>query len=110
MTHQLVPLNPVPSQVINTVTTAGQTCTIKIYQKFWGVFCDLFVDNAPIIQGVLCLNANYIVRSLYLGFIGDLAFFDTQGTSDPTYTGLGDRFLLIYLDLDDLPPTYGLST
>ena len=108
MTHQMVPLDPVPSQITNIVI-AEQSCTIKVYQKFWGVFCDILVNNTPVIQGVLCLNKNYIVRSLYLGFKGDLAFFDTQGESDPTYTGLGSRFLLIYLEQSDLPPTYGLS-
>lgn len=40
---------------------------------------------------------NLIVRSAYLGFIGDLAFIDTQGTSDPIYAGLGTRFQLVYL-------------
>lgn len=104
----LVPLNPVPSQATQIVL-ANQACTINVHQRFWGLFCDLLVNNAPIIQGVLALNANYIVRSLYLGFKGDLAFFDMKGTSDPTFTGLGSRFQLFYLTTTDLPATYGLS-
>jgi hypothetical protein len=43
-----------------------------------------------------------------VGFIGDLIFIDTQGTSDPNYTGLGSRFLLAYLSPTDLA-TLGLS-
>lgn len=104
----LVPLNSIPSQTLN-ISLGGQTCLINVYQKFWGLFCDVLVNDAPIIQGVLCLNANYIVRSLYLGFIGDLAFFDNQGSSDPNYTALGDRYNLIYFFESDLPATYGLS-
>lgn len=105
----IVPLVPTPSQTLDVVL-AGQACTIRVYQKFFGVFCDVLVDGQPIIRGVLCLNQNFIVRSLYLGFVGDLAFFDAQGTSDPSFGGLGDRFLLVYLEKTDLPPTYGLST
>lgn len=104
----LVPLSATPSQTVNVIL-ANQACTINVYQKFYGLFCDVFVNNAPIITGVLCLNQAYIVRSLYLGFTGDLAFFDTQGTSDPTYTGVGSRFVLLYLETSDLPSTYGLS-
>jgi len=104
----IVPLNAVPSQTLHIVLS-GQNCTLNIYQSFWGLFCDVFVNNSPIIQGVLCLNANYIVRSIYLGFTGDLAFYDTQGTSDPTYTGLGSRFQLFHLVPADLPTTYGQS-
>jgi hypothetical protein len=42
------------------------------------------------------------VRSLWLGFSGDLMFSDTQGSSDPSSPGLGTRYLLFYLTSDDL--------
>ena len=68
-----------------------------------GMFCDLLVNDTLIIGGVICENANVIVRDAYLGFVGDIAFFDTQGTSDPSYTGLGSRWILVYLAPADLP-------
>lgn len=71
------------------------------------MFVDLYVSNAPIILGAIAQNLNRIVRSLYLGFIGDFWFADTQGTSDPDYTGLGSRFLLQYLEASDLPIGFG---
>jgi len=37
-----------------------------------------------------------------LGFLGDLFFFDTQGSNDPTYTGLADRYLLAFLTQAEL--------
>ncbi len=105
----IVPLASTPSQTLD-VTLAGQACTIDVYQKFFGVFCDVLVDQKPIIRGTLCLNQNFLVRSLYLGFVGDFAFFDTQGSSDPSFQGLGTRFLLAYIEQSELPPNYGLST
>ena len=48
------------------------------------------------------VKRNRIVRDTYLGFLGDLAFFDLQGEDDPYYTGLGDRWVLGYLTTADL--------
>jgi hypothetical protein len=103
---QIIPLNPVPSQTF-AVQLDGQNCQINIYQKFYGIFCDLYVNGNMVIAGALCLNLTRIVRSLYLGFIGDLAFLDTQGSTDPYYTGLGVRYQFIYLEASDLPSGVG---
>ena len=56
-----------------------------------------------ILGGVMCLNATVIVRNTYLGFVGDLAFYDMQGATDPLYTGLGSRYVLAYLVPGDIP-------
>jgi len=63
---------------------------------------DVLVGGTTIISGVICENLNRIVRDAYLGFSGDFAWYDTQGTSDPVYTGIGTRFVLLYLTPDDL--------
>ena len=97
----IVPLQAVASQTV-AVQLAGQNCQINVYQKSTGLYCDLYVNGSLIIGGVICQNLNNIVRDLSLGFIGDLAFIDTQGSSDPDYTGLGGRFSLAYLELSDL--------
>jgi hypothetical protein len=34
-------------------------------------------------------------------------WFDTQGASDPVYTGAGSRFQLVYLEPADLPAGEG---
>ncbi len=49
-------------------------------------------------NGVLCRNLVYLVREAYLGFTGDLTFMDTEGGDDPYYTGLGSRWLLVYIE------------
>lgn len=98
---QLIPLNATPSQTL-TVQLAGQSCKINVYQKSTGLFFDLLVNDALVIGGVVCENINRLVRSVYLGFAGDFVFLDTQGVADPSYTELGTRYLLCYLDVADL--------
>jgi len=98
---QIIPISDVFSQTLS-VQLAGQNCRIAIYQKSTGLYCDVYVNGAMLIGGVICQNLNRIVRSAYLGFIGDLCFFDTQGSLDPASPGLGARYLFVYLEASDL--------
>lgn len=100
---QVVPLQALPNQTLN-IQLNGQSCTLNVYQLSTGMFMDVLVNDVLIIGGVICENLNRIVRSLYLGFIGDFAFVDTQGTDPPVYTGLGTRFYLLYLLPTELSP------
>jgi hypothetical protein len=97
----IIPLKAVPSQFV-TVQLGGQNCQINVYQRFYGVFVDLYIDNAIVIAGVPAKNLCLIVRSAYLGFSGDIAFVDTQGSTDPVYTGIGTRYLLTYWAASEL--------
>lgn len=99
----IVPLQATPSQLIS-VTLNSQACQIAVKQKATGLFVDLFVDDALIIGGVLAENLNVLVRSAYLGFVGDLLFYDIAGTNNPDYLGLGVRYFLEYFTPDELPP------
>ncbi|MHB8272813.1 phage baseplate plug family protein [Bradyrhizobium sp.] len=107
---QVIPLKAVPNQSVQ-VQLAGQACSLNIYQFTYGLFMDVYVGNSLIVAGVICENLNRIVRSLYLGFIGDLAFLDTQAGNgegaDPIFTGLGGQFQLLYLATQDLPTGEG---
>ena len=98
---QVIPVQAQASQIVNA-QLSGQNCQLRIYQKSTGMFMDVYVGTSLIIGGVICQNLNRIVRDVYLGFVGDLAFSDTQGMDDPTYDGLGTRFLLIYYTPGDL--------
>jgi len=95
MTYQIIPISDNPSQIL-TVSLGGQQCKINLYQKTSSLYCDLYVNNVLIIGGVICQNNNKIVRDAYLGFIGDLYFFDSNDSSDPSYPGLGSRYQLRY--------------
>lgn len=96
-----IPLSSVPSQPLS-VLLANQNCQIKVYQKTTGVYLDLYVNNAPVKVGIAARDRTLLVRHAYLGFVGDLSFFDTQGTSDPTYDELGTRYQLVYIEASDL--------
>jgi hypothetical protein len=98
---QIIPLRPVPSQTL-MVTLADQLAQIDIYQKAYGLHLDLRVSDVLLLAGVVCQDRNLIVRSDYIGFVGDLCFVDTQGTADPTYEGLGIRYGLAYIEASEL--------
>jgi hypothetical protein len=98
----IVPTQSLPNQTLQ-ISLAQQPVQLAIYQTNYGLFIDVVQAGIPIALGVLCHNLDPIVRAAYTGFVGDLAWFDTSGDGeDPIYTGLGDRFQLIYLEATDL--------
>ncbi len=115
----VVPLQPVPSQTV-AVLLNNQSCQLDVYTlqadalaavegtallRPPPLFMDVLVNNQPIVGGVICQNFNRIVRSLYLGFLGDFEWFDNSGNgADPSYAGIGSTFSLIYLFPADLKP------
>lgn len=96
MTPQVgIPLSAVPSQTL-TVSLDSQSCAISVYQRRTGLYLDISINGTSIASGLLCRDRVGIVRAAYQGFIGELAFIDTQGDDDPDYTGLGSRFALVW--------------
>lgn len=91
-----VPLQSVTSQQVTTLL-GNQKCQIAVYQKPQGLFVDLAVNGTDISSGILALNGMSICPFNYAAFVGYLMFCDMQGSDDPSYDGLGTRFLLIYL-------------
>lgn len=100
---QNIPIQPIPSQLVKVVL-GGQNVQIFIYQKDQGLFIDINSDGVDIVVGVIARDAVPIICREYMGFIGNILFVDTQGASDPIYSGLGSRFSLVYLTADE----YGL--
>lgn len=106
---QIIPIDDTYSQQVTSLL-GGQNCQFNLYQKNNDdLYCDVYVNNAAIITGVRCRNLVRIVRDSYLGFIGDVTFLDTQGTTtppstglDPSSPGLGTRYLFCYLSAADL--------
>jgi len=93
---ETIPITAVSAQTF-TIQLGTQSCLINLYQKNTGLFFDMTVNNTPCVNSVICLNLVGLVREAYYGFTGQLAFVDTQGTSDPTYDGLGTRYQLVYV-------------
>jgi hypothetical protein len=98
---QQIPLQPVPSQQVQCVLN-GQNCEIATYLRGSNLYVDLAVNGVSISSAVIARNQISLVPTSYLGFTGFLLFNDTQGSSDPQYTGLGARYMLLYLTLADL--------
>jgi len=94
---QIVPLQSVPSQTF-AITLGGQPCKIDVITRGDGLYLNLYVNDVLILGGVAARDRVRLVRDAYLGFVGDLYFFDTQGVSDPQYDGLGARWQLRYLE------------
>ncbi len=55
------------------------------------------INTTVIWTGAICQNNTPICNYRYIPFLGKLVFFDTQGVSDPEYTGFADRYQLLYL-------------
>lgn len=104
---QQIFIQPVASQTTKVVLD-GKSCEISVYVKNQCMFFDLTVNGMQIAYAVQCKNLVSLVPTSYLGFIGWLTFFDTQGTDDPIYTGLGSRWVLLYMDAADLG-AYGIA-
>ncbi len=98
---QIIPLQPVPNQAFRA-QLGGQDCSITLRTFTTGLYISINVAKSPLLSGIACADRKLIVRGAYLGFMGNLAFVDTQGTEDPAYSGLGTRWQLIYYAPSDL--------
>ncbi|MEB0359554.1 hypothetical protein VC566_00615 [Citrobacter freundii] len=98
---QTISIEPKKSQTLS-INVAGQLCVIRLIQRESFMYMDLTVNGYPIMQGVPCLYGNKMVGYSYLGFKGDLVFIDNDGQSDPFYEGLGSRYILYYIEENEL--------
>jgi len=102
----VIPTKPVPAQVIQC-TLGNQRVRIQLQQRPTGLFADVYLADVLVIAGMLCRVGVNLFQSSYLGFVGNLAFFDTQSdtpglipgtdTGRVSYQGLGGRYFLGYL-------------
>ena len=98
---QTISIEPKKSQILS-INLAGQLCIIRLIQRESFIYMDLTVNGNPIMQGVPCLYGNKMVGYAYLGFKGDLVFLDNEGQNDPVYDGLGGRYILYYIEENEL--------
>lgn len=117
---QTIPLTAVEAQTVQFVA-GGQNCQMSVYtndgydytdptlnteQEYLAI--DFAYNGIQVTNTQNCLNlARLLKNRQYFGFVGDFMFVDTQppaGTTgeDPQWTGLGTRWLLVYLEASDL--------
>ena len=104
---QQINIQSVPSQQLQVVLD-GQNCILLIYVMNQCMLMDISVNGVQVAYATQCKNLVSLVSTSYLGFNGWLVFYDTQGTSDPIYTGLGERWILLFLNEEDLA-NYGIA-
>ncbi len=97
---QQIPLQPIPAQ-ITKVVVGGQNCQLSIRQTGRGLFVDINANGEDLAAAAIARDAVPLISREYVGFSGNFLFIDTQGKSDPSYTGLGSRFALVYLTADE---------
>lgn len=91
-----------------SVNLGGQACLIELRTLGLGADAHLYftltVAGVPIVTTRICRNLQRLLEDAgYQGFAGDFMFIDTQGDTDPVYTGLGGRYELLYLLASELP-------
>ena len=126
-----IPLQAVPAQTLQALLN-GQTIGISLYTMNSPgrilemqsetelipdpvLYIDVTLSGAPIITGRRCMSlAPLMLESGYMGFSGELVFFDTQNTAldtvtNPVYTGLGSQYRLVYFSPADMAAGLGVS-
>lgn len=94
----VIPVAAVPSQTL-AVTLAAQPAQIALRTLGDNLYLDLIVRGVAIVTTRICRNQQRLLLDvIYRGFLGDLMFVDTQGETDPVYTGMGTRYQLVYLN------------
>jgi len=95
-----IPLQPIPAQELQCILDS-QNCTLRLYWRFWKLYMDLMVDSEPVFQGAICQNLQWVNQSPSPEFSGGLVFVDGLGDDAPRWDGLGTRWALLYLDVEE---------
>lgn len=100
-------LEAVPNQEFQVVLD-DQNCTIALYQRGKRMYLDLYVDDAAVCRGAVCLPGVGVPRTSNK-FSGRLFMIDALSAPDrqepPQWEGLGSRWRLYYLTAEDAAVT-----
>jgi hypothetical protein len=96
----------------NTTITADVTMTSALVSlaPTEQLYIDVTLDGTPVITArLVSCSQPLILTSAYLGFEGELEFFDSQNTgaqntTNPTYEGLGTQYQLVYFLPSEVAP------
>ena len=97
-----IALSSLPSQEFRCVLDS-QYCSISLSQKGRKIYMDLFSGDRAICQGAACEFGVDVVQSVDPAFKGTLHFYDFDGREAPEWTGLDERWVLVFLPQDEAP-------
>lgn len=100
-----IPLQAVPNQTL-AVTLDRQSAQIALRQNGDHLYFDLQLGQQYITRTKICRDRQRLLLSSdYKGFVGDFIFIDTQRpveqAENPFFTGLSERFWLVYLQVGE---------
>lgn len=96
-----IPLQPVPAQSLK-VKLGGQNCQIRLYYRFGSTYMDVTAGGVVVCTGAICRDRQNVIQIAQNAFSGALLFVDMLGTSDPLYSGFGERWRLFYKAANEL--------
>jgi hypothetical protein len=95
---ELIPLEPIDAHVFRA-TLDGYRVTFRQHYQTWAGRWYLDVTCAEVgldSRGFALVTGRDILANRTLGRMGRLFLLDTAGDEDPTYEGLGTRWVLLY--------------
>ena len=88
MTIETIPLQQVPNQSV-TVVINNSSYDLELNTRLDDLYLSVVKDGKPIVYNRICQNKN---------MIDNFAFIDMDAEENPNFTGLNDRFLLVWTD------------
>lgn len=88
MTIETIPLQQVPNQSV-TVVINNSSYDLELNTRLDDLYLSVVKDGVPIVYNRICQNKN---------MIDNFVFVDMDAEENPNYTGLNDRFLLVWTD------------
>lgn len=90
-----IPLSATPSQSLQSQVTPDKKANITLR---W-LADKLYFSLDGVVTNRVCRDrARLLLDAQYHEFGGDFMFVDTQGSGDPVWTGLGARYILVYVN------------
>ncbi len=84
-----IPLQKIPNQKVST-TIDNIGYDIELNTRLGNLYISIIKDGVPVVYNRICLNNAFIAENF--------VFTDMNVNDDPDYTGLNDRFLLVWVD------------
>lgn len=95
-----IPLLPTPNQVVNTTINDKAIEVSLALRKNNRLYATISINNETIISSRVCLDRTALTPEWYKNKNMVFTFVDSQGYTDPEYSGLGSRYNLFMVAVD----------
>lgn len=95
-----IPLSAVPFQVVNAIVN-GQSYQVTVRQLGDSLFSSVVCDGESVTDSVAAVANGPLIPWAQTIAQTQLYWYDSQGSDRPNYEGLGDRWRLVFEELED---------